>query len=60
VKHSESIQKRLRVRRPGDTWSDEFRDELRRDRRFEASLLARQAVVVLIVLAIIALRLLAT
>jgi len=60
MKRREGIEKRLRVRRPGDDWSDEFRQELRRDRRFEASLMLRQAFVILIVLAIIALRLLAT
>jgi hypothetical protein len=60
VRRGQNIHHRLRVRRPGDVWSDDFRAELRRDRRFEASLIARQMIVLAIVLAIIALRLLLT
>jgi hypothetical protein len=43
-------RKRLRVRASGDIWSQEFRDELAEDRRFEASLVWRE----LIILAFIA------
>ncbi|MHB1836627.1 MAG: hypothetical protein ACYCXW_16890 [Solirubrobacteraceae bacterium] len=60
MKRREGIEKRVHVRRPDDFWSDEFRQEMRRDRRFEASLMLRQAIVLLIVVAIIALRLLTT
>jgi hypothetical protein len=56
----EEIDKRLRVRASGDVWSDEFRDEVRRDKRFEGSLLRREAAVLLLVAAIIVLRLLVT
>lgn len=52
-----SSHRRLRVRPPGDIWSDEFRAELRRDRHFEASLLLREGAVLLLVGAILALRL---
>ena len=54
------LEGRLLVRAPGDTWSAEFRAELRRDRRFEGSLLIREMAVLILVLAIIALRLLLT
>jgi hypothetical protein len=56
----DEIDKRLRVRAPGDVWSDEFREEVRHDMRFEGSLLRREAAVLLLVAAIIALRLLVT
>jgi hypothetical protein len=56
----DELEKRLRVRAPGDIWSDEFREEVRRDKRFEGSLLRREAAVLLLVAAIIALRLLVT
>lgn len=49
---------RLLVRAPGDTWSEEFRAELRGDRHFEGSLLLREILVLLFVLAILAARLL--
>jgi hypothetical protein len=54
------IEGRLRVRAPGDIWSEEFREELRRDRRFEGGLLLREAIVLLLVAAVIALRILLT
>jgi hypothetical protein len=56
----DEFDKRLRVRAPGDIWSDEFREEVRRDMRFEGSLLRREAAVLLLIAAIIALRLLVT
>ena len=52
-------EQRLMVRAPGDIWSDEFRDELHRDRHFEASLLLREAVVLPIVLLVLLLHLVA-
>jgi hypothetical protein len=41
----EGRSKRLRVRASGDIWSDDFREELARDRHFEASLVWREAVI---------------
>ncbi len=54
------LEDRLLVRAPGDTWSAEFRAELAGDRRFEGSLLIRELSVLLLVLAIVALRILLT
>ncbi len=48
--------KRLRVRAAGDIWSDEFRDELRRDRAFEASLVWRELAVLVLIAAVLAAR----
>lgn len=50
------FSRRLRVRAPGDVWSDEFRQELRRDRAFEASLIWRQAAVLFVIAVVIAVR----
>jgi hypothetical protein len=50
------FSRRLRVRAPGDVWSDEFRQELRRDRAFEASLVWRQATVLLVIAVVFAVR----
>jgi hypothetical protein len=54
------IDHRLMVRAPGDTWSDEFREEFQCDRRFEGSLLMRVVAVLAIVALVIALRVIAT
>jgi hypothetical protein len=51
--------KRLRVRAAGDIWSDDFREELARDRHFEASLAWRELVILVFIAAILALRTLA-
>jgi hypothetical protein len=48
--------KRLRVRAAGDIWSDDFREELARDRHFEASLAWRELVILVFIAAILALR----
>jgi hypothetical protein len=48
--------KRLRVRDAGDIWSDDFRAELARDRRFEASLAWRELVILVFIAVILALR----
>jgi hypothetical protein len=49
----EGRSKRLRVRAAGDIWSDEFREELARDRHFEASLAWRELVILIIIAAIL-------
>ena len=54
------IEHRLMVRPPHDVWSDEFREEMRRDRRFEASLMLREAAALAIVLLVILAHVLAT
>jgi hypothetical protein len=52
----EGRSKRLRVRAAGDIWSDEFREELARDRRFEASLAWRELVILAVIAVILAAR----
>jgi hypothetical protein len=49
-------QKRLRVRAAGDIWSDDFREELARDRHFEASLAWREMVILVFIAAVLAAR----
>ena len=49
-------QKRLRVRAAGDIWSDDFREELARDRHFEASLAWREMVILIFIAAVLAAR----
>jgi hypothetical protein len=49
----EGRSKRLRVRAAGDIWSDEFREELARDRHFEASLAWRELVILIFIAAIL-------
>lgn len=56
-KRGEGIERRLLVRAPGDIWSDEFREEVRRDRRFEESLLPLQLAVWTLVVLLIAVHL---
>lgn len=56
-KRAPGIERRLMVRAPGDIWSEEFRTELRRDRAFEGSLMAREAFVLVIVALLIVLHL---
>jgi hypothetical protein len=56
VLEDEGRRKRLRVRAAGDVWSDEFREELARDRGFEASLVWRELVILAIVAAVLAAR----
>jgi hypothetical protein len=56
-KQAPGIERRLMVRAPGDIWSEEFRTELRHDRAFEGSLLAREAAVLAIVAVLIVLHL---
>jgi hypothetical protein len=51
-----SRRARLRVRAPGDIWSEEFREELRIDRRFEGGLMPREAIVLIVIAIFIALR----
>jgi hypothetical protein len=53
------IDNRIMVRAPGDVWSEEFREEVRRDRRFEGSLIAREAAVLCVVALILLVHLLA-
>jgi hypothetical protein len=48
--------KRLRVRAAGDIWSQEFREELAADRRFEASLAWRELVILGLIAVILAAR----
>jgi hypothetical protein len=62
MKHRDtrSIEDRLMVRAPDDRWSDEFRVELQRDRRFEGSLMRRETAVLAIVLLVILLRVIAS
>jgi hypothetical protein len=55
----EGRSKRLRVRAAGDIWSQEFRDELAQDRRFEASLVWRELVILIFIAAVLAARTLA-
>jgi hypothetical protein len=55
----EGRSKRLRVRAAGDIWSDDFREELARDRRFEASLAWRELVILVFIAIILAARTLA-
>jgi hypothetical protein len=50
------IDARVRVRAPGDIWSEEFREEVNHDRRFEGSLLLREMAVLLLIAAIVAMR----
>jgi hypothetical protein len=52
----EGRRKRLRVRASGDIWSDEFRQELAEDRRFEASLVWRELAILLFVAAVLVAR----
>jgi hypothetical protein len=54
------IEHRLMVRPPEDIWSDEFREEMWRDRRFEGSLVLREAAVLAIVALVILVRVIAT
>ncbi len=51
-----SRRARIRVRAPGDTWSAQFREEIRRDRRFEGGPLPREAAVLILVVAFVAAR----
>jgi hypothetical protein len=55
----DGVEARLLVRHPDEVWSDEFRDEVRRDQRFEGSLLRREILVLLLIAGIILLRILA-
>lgn len=55
----EGRSKRLRVRASGDIWSDDFREELARDRRFEASLAWRELVILAFIAVVLAARTLA-
>jgi hypothetical protein len=48
--------KRLRVRAAGDIWSQDFREELAKDRHFEASLVWRELVILVFIAVILALR----
>jgi hypothetical protein len=48
--------KRLRVRASGDIWSQEFREELAQDRRFEASLVWREIVILAFIGVVLVLR----
>jgi hypothetical protein len=52
----EGRSKRLRVRAAGDIWSQDFRDELARDRRFEASLVWRELAILVFIAVILAAR----
>jgi hypothetical protein len=52
----EGRRKRLRVRASDDIWSDEFRQELAQDRRFEASLVWRELAILLFIAAVLAAR----
>jgi hypothetical protein len=52
----EGRSKRLRVRASGDIWSDDFREELARDRHFEASLAWRELVILAFIAVILAAR----
>jgi hypothetical protein len=52
----EGRSKRLRVRAAGDIWSDDFREELARDRHFEASLAWRELVILIFIAAVLAAR----
>lgn len=52
----EGRSKRLRVRAAGDIWSQEFRDELAEDRRFEASLVWREMAILVFIAAVLAAR----
>jgi hypothetical protein len=52
----EGRSKRLRVRAAGDIWSDDFREELARDRHFEASLAWRELVILVFIAIILAAR----
>jgi hypothetical protein len=54
------IESRLMVRPRDDIWSGEFREEMRRDRRFEGSLVLREAAALAVVVLVIVLRLIAT
>jgi hypothetical protein len=60
VSRVDGVENRVLVRAPGDVWSVEFREELRKDRRFEGSLLLREIGVLCFVAAVIALRVLAS
>ena len=51
--------KRLRVRAAGDIWSQEFREELAEDRRFEASLVWRELVILAFIAVVLIARTLA-
>jgi len=55
----EGRSKRLRVRAAGDIWSDDFRQELARDRHFEASLAWRELVILAFIAVVLAARTLA-
>lgn len=52
----EGRSKRLRVRAAGDIWSDDFREELARDRHFEASLAWREFVILIFIAVILVAR----
>jgi hypothetical protein len=52
----EGRSKRLRVRASGDIWSEDFREEIARDRHFEASLAWRELVILIFIAAILAAR----
>ena len=52
----EGRSKRLRVRAAGDIWSQDFRDELAQDRRFEASLVWRELAILAFIAVILAAR----
>jgi hypothetical protein len=52
----EGRHKRLRVRATGDIWSEDFREELARDRHFEASLVWRELAVLALIVVVLAAR----
>lgn len=52
----EGRHKRLRVRAAGDIWSDDFREELARDRHFEATLVWRELAVLALIAVVLAAR----
>jgi hypothetical protein len=45
----EGRSKRLRVRASGDIWSEDFRQELARDRRFEATLVWKEFLILVFI-----------
>ena len=49
-------QKRLRVRAAGDIWSDDFRNELARDRHFEATLVWKEFFILVFIAIVLAAR----
>jgi hypothetical protein len=52
----EGRSKRLRVRASGDIWSEDFRLELARDRRFEATLVWKEFVILVFIGVVLAAR----